>query len=228
MRAPAISRKSALPKFRSSNAVLNETVAAGEAWIREIKAGQVFRIVDLGGRQAAEALFYSAWDTSERYSAQDTILARRNIYLTTGAQLISNLGRPMLTILGDTCGHHDTLGGACAAESNQVRYALDKRNMHNCRDNFLGAIASWRTGLDKRDVSDNISFFMHASITPEGGLLFHGGAPEPGTYVELRAEMDVIAVLSNCPQLNNPANDFNPTPIRVVIWDAPAASEHQA
>lgn len=221
MRAPAISRKPIPPKLRSANAIHNEIVASGASWIHEVKAGQVIRIVDLGGHQAVDALFYSAWDTSERYSAHDTILTQRNIYLTIGTQLMSNVGRPMLTILADTCGRHDTLGGACAAESNQVRYAFEKRHMHNCRDNFLGAIASWRTSLDKRDLSDNISFFMQVPITPEGGLIFNGGAPEPGKYVELRADMDVIVVISNCPQLNNSTNDYNPTPIRVVIWDAP-------
>ena len=220
----ALSRKSAASKFRAGNAVRNEILPAGESWIHEVKAGQVIRIVDLEGCQAVDALFYSAWDTTERYSAQDTILGQRNIFLTTGSRLLSNLGRTMLTIVSDTCGRHDTIGGACAAESNQVRYALDKRHMHNCRDNFLGAIASWRTSLDKRDLSDNISFFMNVPVTPEGELLFQGGSAEPGKHVELLAEMDVIVVLSNCPQMNNATNNYNPTPVRIIIWDAPAAA----
>lgn len=206
-------------KLRTAAAVYNEVVPAGEPWIHEIKAGQVFRIVDLGGNQAVDTLFYSSWDTSERYSATGTILAQRNIYLTTGTRLMSNLGRTMLTIIGDTCGRHDTLGGACAAESNQVRYALDKRHMHNCRNNFLSAIGTWRTGIEKRDISSNINFFMNVPVTPEGELTFEDGISEPGKYVEMKAEMDVICLISNCPQLNNPCNAYNPTPIRVMIWD---------
>lgn len=219
MRAQVISRTSSVSKLKAGSAVYNEVVPAGDSWIHEIKAGQVFRIVANGGSQAVDTLFYSSWDTSERYSAQDTILAQRNIYLKAGTRLMSNLGRPMLTIVGDSFGRHDTLTGACAAQSNQVRYALEKRHMHNCRDNFLAAIASWRTSLDKRDLSPNVNFFVHAPVTAEGELTFSAGVSEPGSFVEMRAEMDVIALVSACPQLNNFCNDYNPKPIRVMIWD---------
>ncbi len=219
MRAQLISRNSSATKLKAGAAVYNEIVAAGESWIHEIKAGQIFRIVATGGSQAVDTLFYSAWDTSERYSAQDTILAQRNIYLKAGSRLMSNLGRPMLTIVGDSFGYHDTLTGACAAQSNQVRYDLGKRYMHNCRDNFLAAIASWRTSIDKRDLSPNVNFFLHAPVTQEGELTFSENVAEPGKYVEMRADMDVIALVSACPQLNNCCNAYNPTPIRVMIWD---------
>ena len=197
-----------------------ETVLAGDGWIHEIKAGQIFRIVDLGGNQAVDTLFYSARDTSERYSATDTIVAQRNIYLTTGTTLVSNLGNAMLTIVADTCGRHDTLGGACSTESNQVRYAIEKRHMHACRNSFLLAISDPRWNLSKRDITANINFFMNVPVTPEGKLTFEDGISESGKYVEMRAEMDVIAVISNCPQLNNPCNGYNPTPIQVCIWGA--------
>ncbi|HEY3837316.1 MAG TPA: urea amidolyase associated protein UAAP2 [Bryobacteraceae bacterium] len=219
MRAQVISRNSSATKLKAGSAAYNEIVAAGEAWIHEIKAEQIFRIVSNGGSQAVDTLFYSSWDTSERYSAQDTILAQRNIYLKSGTRLMSNLGRPMLTIVSDSFGQHDTLTGACAAQSNQVRYGLEKRHMHNCRDNFLAAIASWRTSLDKRDLSANINFFLHAPVTREGELSFASGTSEPGSHVEMRAEMDVIALVSACPQINNACNDFNPKPIRVMIWN---------
>lgn len=201
-----------------SDPVYSEVVLAGDYWIHEIKAGQRFRIVDLDGNQAVDTLFYSARDTSERYSAIDTILRQRNIYLTAGTTLISNLGNPMLTIVGDTCGRHDTLGGACAAESNQVRYAIGKRHMHACRNSFLLAIADPKWNLAKGDVTANINFFMNVPVTPEGRLTFEDGISEANKYVELRAEMDVIGVISNCPQLNNPCNAYNPTPIQVLIW----------
>ncbi|MDP9170761.1 MAG: urea carboxylase-associated family protein [Acidobacteriota bacterium] len=194
-------------------------VLAGDFWIHEIKAGQIFRIVDLGGNQAVDTLFYSAADTSEHYSAIDTIVEQRNIYLTTGTVLRSNLRNAMLTIVEDTCGRHDTLGGACAAESNQVRYAIEKRHMHACRNSFLLAVADPKWNLTKRDLAPNINFFMNVPVTPEGGLTFEDGISEPLKYVEMRAEMDVICVISNCPQLNNPCNAYNPTPIQVLVRD---------
>jgi urea carboxylase-associated protein 1 len=192
-------------------------VPAGESWIHLIKKGQKLRIVDLEGNQAVDTLFYSAADTSERYSATDTMVAQHNIYLTTGTVLMSNLQNPLLTIMEDTCGRHDTLGGACSTESNQVRYDIAKRHMHACRNSFLHAIEDPRWNLTRRDLTANINFFMNVPVTPEGRLTFEDGISEPLKYVELRAEMDVICVISNCPQLNNPCNAYNPTPIEVLI-----------
>ena len=181
--------------------------------------GRRLRIVDLRGNQAVDTLFYSAVDYADRYSAQDTIRAQGNIYLTTGSKLLSTGGNTLLTIVADTCGRHDTLGGACANESNMVRYAIEKRHMHACRSSFLRAVAMWNDGMSKRDITSNINFFMNVPVTPEGRLTFEDGISEPGKYVELRAEMDVLALISNCPQLNNPCNAYNPTPIEVLIWD---------
>jgi uncharacterized protein len=203
-----------------SAALRDELVAAGEPWMGTVAAGQILRIVDLEGNQAVDTLFYNANDTEERYSAVDTIRGQRNIYLTTGSALRSNLGATMLTIIEDTCGRHDTLGGACSAESNTVRYALDKRYMHSCRDNFLLALAHYDHGLSKRDLPSNINFFMNVPVTPEGGLEFADGISAPGRYVQLRAQMDVLVLISNCPQLNNPCNAYNPTPIQILIWAA--------
>ena len=206
--------------LQAKDAVYNQTVLAGDFWVHEIKAKQTFRIVDLKGNQAVDTLFYSASDTAERYSATDTIVGQRNIYLTTGTTLRSNLGNAMLTIVADTCGRHDTLGGACAVESNQVRYAIEKRHMHACRNSFLLAIADPKWNLSKRDITANINFFMNVPVTPEGKLTFEDGISNPAKYVEMHAEMDVIALISNCPQLNNPCNGYDPTPIQVLIWDA--------
>ncbi len=192
-------------------------IQAGDGWIREIRKGQRFRIVDLHGNQAVDTLFYNAHDYAERYSAQDTIRAQRNLYLTTGTKLMSNQGNALLTIVEDTCGRHDTLGGACSNESNMVRYAIEKRHMHACRASFLKVIGTWGRGLEKRDIPNNINFFMNVPVTPEGGLTFEDGISEAGKYVEMLAEMDVLALISNCPQLNNPCNGYNPTPVRVTI-----------
>lgn len=201
------------------HAVYDFTLMAGDGWMHEIRGGQTFRIVDLEGNQAVDTLFYNAHDQGERYSAQDTIREQGAIYLTTGTRLLSSEGNTLLTITADTCGRHDTLGGACAAESNQVRYALDKRPMHSCRDTFLRMIGRWGRGWGKCDITHNINFFMNVPVTPEGGLSFEDGVSAGGRYVEMRAEMDVIALISNCPQLNNPCNAYNPTPVRLLIWD---------
>ena len=204
-----------------SDAVYRHVVPAGEPWIHEIRSGQYFRIVDLGGNQAADTLFYNAHDYADRYSAQDTIQSQGNLYLTTGTRLMSTGGTVLLTIVADTCGRHDTVGGACANESNMVRYAIEKRHMHACRSSFLKAVIEWGRGMDKRDIANNINFFMNVPVTPEGRLTFEDGISEPGKYVEMRAETDVIALISNCPQLNNPCNAYNPTPVEVLIWDGP-------
>jgi urea carboxylase-associated protein 1 len=201
-------------------AVFDEVLPAGRGWTHELKRGQIFRIVDLEGNQAVDTLFYNARDLDERYSATDTIRAQGNIYLTTGTILLSGEGHPLLTIVADTCGRHDTLGGACSAESNQVRYAVEKKYMHSCRDSFLLALSRYGHGMSKRDMANNINFFMNVPVTPEGGLSFADGVSGPGRYVEMRAEKDVLAVISNCPQLNNPCNAYNPTPIRLLVWDS--------
>jgi hypothetical protein len=205
------------------NAVYEKVVPAGEYWMHAVKQGQILRILDLEGNQAADTLFYSAADPTERYSAVDTIREQGNIYLTAGSVLMSTECNPMLTIVADTCGRHDTLGGACATESNTVRYALDKKCMHACRDSWLLAMAESEVAMDKhmskRDLTSNINFFMNVPVTPQGELTFADGISEAGKYVELQAEMDVIALLSNCPQLNNPCNAYNPTPVQVFIWD---------
>jgi len=205
------------------DAVYDYSIPGGDPWMYELKKGQVLRILDLEGNQAVDTLFYNAHDPAERYSATDTIREQGNIYLTTGSVLLSDQGNPMLTIVADTCGRHDTLGGACAAESNQVRYALEKRPMHNCRDNYLLALAGSDHDMGKRDLTSNINFFMNVPITPAGGLTFEDGISDAGKYVELRAEMDVIVLVSNCPQLNNPCNAYNPTPARMLVWDAASA-----
>ena len=201
-------------------AIDREIVPAGDYYMKVVKAGQTVRILDLEGNQAADTLFYNADDPSERYSAVDTIREQGNVYLTTGTRLLSNEQNLMLEITADTCGRHDTLGGACATESNTVRYALEKKCMHACRDSWMLAVAEHEEfGMTKRDITHNINFFMNVPVTAEGGLSFADGVSAPGKYVEMKAAMDVIVLISNCPQLNNPCNAYNPTPIEVLIWD---------
>jgi urea carboxylase-associated protein 1 len=197
-----------------------KVIPAGEYWIDVVKTGEYFRIVDLEGNQAADTLLFSAADPADRYSIVDTMREQRNVYLSVGTKILSTAGNTLAEIVADTVGRHDTLGGACAAESNSVRYALDKRTMHACRDSFLLAVAeNDRFDLSKRDLTHNINFFMNVPVTAEGGLEFADGLSGPGKYVELRAAMDVIVLISNCPQLNNPCNAYNPTPVEILIWD---------
>lgn len=205
-----------------STASHRETIHAGAYWMQTIQAGQTIRIVDLEGNQAADTLFYNAAYPADRYSAVDTIRAQENIYLSAGTRILSIDQTHLLTITADTCGRHDTLGGACACESNSVRYPLEKRYMHACRESWLLAVANWDKGdgtvWDKRDIAHNINFFMNVPVTPAGHLKFDDGISAPGRYVELKAETEIIALISNCPQLNNPCNAYNPTPVEVVIW----------
>lgn len=201
-----------------STATVDEVVESGLGWTRTVEPGSVVRIVDLAGNQAVDTLFYNAQDPSERYSAVDTLREQGNAYLTTGSVLLSSEGNPLVTIVADTCGRHDTLGGACAAESNQVRYALEKRFMHSCRDSFLLALACCTRDMGKRDLTANVNFFMNVPLTPEGKLSFEDGISGPGRYVEFRAEMKVRILISNCPQLNNPCNAYDPTPVRILLW----------
>jgi urea carboxylase-associated protein 1 len=211
-------------KLDPAKAVVNEVCKAGDPWAGIVKKGQIFRILDLEGNQAVDTLFYNADNPEERYSAVDTIQKQGKLYLTTGSILYSSEARPMLTIIADTCGRHDTLGGACSAESNTVRYDLAKRPMHSCRDSFMHALnhcgCAMHRQMSKRDITANINFFMNVPVTAEGGLSFADGISGAGKYVEMRAEMDVVVLISNCPQLNNPCNAYNPTPVQLLVWNA--------
>jgi urea carboxylase-associated protein 1 len=212
--------------FNPAHASYRETVFAGDYWLHLVKRGETFRIVDLEGNQAADTLFFSAENPGERYSATDTIREQGNIFLGTGTRILSDEGNAMLTITADTVGRHDTVGGACSTEANTVRYDLEKRTMHACRDSWMLAVAEHpEFGLTKRDITHNINFFMNVPVTAEGGLTFADGLSAPGKYVEMRAEMDVIVLISNCPQLNNPCNAYNPTPVEVLVWNASAQTE---
>jgi uncharacterized protein len=216
MRAAMATKESPL---QPASALYRKIIGAGSYWMHVVKKGETLRLVDVEGNQAADTLFFNADNPSERYSATDTLREQRNVYIGVGTVILSDLCRPMLTVVADTVGRHDTLGGACATESNTVRYALEKKTMHACRDSYLLAVAeNEHYGLNKRDITHNINFFMNVPVTPEGGLTFADGVSAPGKYVELRAEMNVIVLISNCPQLNNPCNAYNPTPIEVLIW----------
>lgn len=193
----------------------DEIVAKRAPWRHAVHAGQTLRIVDLEGNQAVDLLIYNLHDIDERYSAQDTIAAQRNIFLRTGAFLHSNEGRAMMQITDTNVAYHDTIGGACSCESNTLRYGHHTKGQHACVDNFIAALA--RSGHGKRDIVSNINFFMNVPVEADGTLGIVDGIAAPGSFVDLKALMDVEIVVSNCPQINNPCNGFNPTPVRMII-----------
>jgi hypothetical protein len=195
-------------------------IEARASWAAVVRTGETLSIIDLGGNQAVDFLVFDAHDATERYSAPDTIAAQRNIFLVAGTALLSNEGRTLMTVTATTCRHHDTIGGACSRESNTLRYGHHTKHQHACVDNFLDAGS--RFGLGKRDLVSNINWFMNVPVGADGTLGIVDGISAPGLSVDLRAETDVLCVISNCPQINNPCNGFDPTPITLVITAAGA------
>jgi urea carboxylase-associated protein 1 len=201
--------------------ILDELVEARGPWSAVVAAGDVLTIVDLEGNQAVDCLLYAADDTTERYSAAVTVAEQRSIVLTTGSVLRSDAGTPLMTVVADEVGIHDTLGGACSQESNTLRYGQHTREQHACVENFL--IEGSRWGLDKRDLVSNINWFMNVPVDPDGALGIVDGLSAPGKRVALRADVDTLVLVSNCPQINNPCNGFNPTPVRMIVTRPEAA-----
>ena len=199
-------------------AVYDVTVYAGEGKMLPLRKGQVLRLIDVEGNQSGDVQIYNAHDTAERYSAPNTITAQRNTMIEVGTVIRSNDDNPMLTVIADTCGEHDTLGSGCSAEGNVVRYTDKTRYMHSCRDTCVRALED--VGMSKRDQVCNLNFFTKVILDDKGRLEFADGISGPGKYIEMRADMDVLFLLSDCAQLNNPCNDYNPTPIRMVVFDA--------
>jgi uncharacterized protein len=195
--------------------VHDEVVSPRAPWLHRVLAGQTLRIVDLEGNQAVDFLIYNTQDDAERYSAQDTIATQGNIFLREGSVLYSNEGSPMMTITATAVAYHDTIGGACSCESNTLRYGHHTKSQHACVENFL--IANGWEGRGKRDMVSNVNWFMNVPVEADGTLGIVDGISAPGLFVDLRANMDVTVVVSNCPQINNPCNGFNPTALRMVI-----------
>ncbi len=195
--------------------ILDEVVAARAPWAGVVEQGDTLQIVDLRGNQAVDCILYNAADPAERYSAPDTMVEQGNIFLVAGTRLLSNEGRTLMTVTATNCERHDTIGGACSQESNTLRYGFHTKHQHACVENFLLA-HSWR-GMGKHDMTSNINWFMNVPVDPDGTLGIVDGISAPGLSVDLRAEMDTLVVISNCPQINNPCNGFDPTPIRLVV-----------
>ncbi|SDC93196.1 urea amidolyase associated protein UAAP2 [Rhodococcus tukisamuensis] len=195
--------------------VLDEIVGARGPWSAIVRAGDVLTIVDLHGNQAVDTLLYAADDHTVRYSAAATVAAQRNLFLTTGSVLRSDDGTALMTLVADEVGSHDTVGGACSQESNTLRYGHHTRHQHACVENFLIEGAKW--GLGKRDLVSNINFFMNVPVDADGTLGIVDGLSAPGKRLAVRAEVDTLVLVSNCPQVNNPCNGFDPTEVRMIV-----------
>ncbi len=196
---------------------LDQVIPARAPWSAVVRPGQVLTLVDVGGNQSGDCLLYNAADTTERYSVPDTVTGGGNLYVRTGTVLRSCLGNPLATVVGNEIDRQDTIGGACGKESNTLRYGHHTSSQHGCRENFLAEAAKY--GLGPRDIVSNLNWFMNVPVEPDGTLGIVDGISGPGKRVAIRAEMDILVLISNCPQLNNPCNDFNPTPLRVIVTD---------
>lgn len=196
--------------------VRDDHVPAGQPWDGIVKQGQVLRVIDLEGHQGVDFLCYNATNPEERYHMPNTLKKSHTLRLTTGHTLYSDIARPMFSIVGDSYGGHDTIAGCCSGPSNQMLYGV--AGTTGCRENFLAALG--RHGLGRRDIVANVNFFCTVPVDDRkmAETVFVNGPAEAGDYIDLRAEMDALAVISNCPQVNNPCNDGKPKPIRIVIW----------
>jgi urea carboxylase-associated protein 1 len=202
------------PMLPPGDIVSDETVPPGRPWGRRVAKGELLRLIDLDGRQAVDFLCYDADDPTDRYSATNTIKVQGKLFVDTGTVLYSDLGKPLFTVVEDTCGGHDTIYGCCSEPNNFLRYGV--RGTPSCYDNFAEILS--RFGLDRTSIVANLNFFMSVPVDAAGAAILVDGHSRPGDYVDLRAERDVLAVLSNCPQMHNPCNGYNLTPIRAIVW----------
>lgn len=203
---------------RPTGQIIEDTVVAARApWSAQLRQGQSLRLIDLEGQQAIDFLCFGTTPFDgqvERYHMPNTIKIPKNILLDKGSVLYSQFARPMMTLTEDSCGGHDTIFGCCSFAVDQVRYG--KQNGDCCQRNFERELA--RHDLGPEHVVANANFFMNVPVSPTGDADITDSQSKPGDFVDLRAEMDVIAVLSNCPQELNPAAGTGPSPIRAIVF----------
>jgi urea carboxylase-associated protein 2 len=211
--------------------VHQEPLRGGSAWSRQLRRGQVLRLTDLTGKACVSALLYNARDPIERYNMPDTLKAQFTAFLTTGRVLYSDMGRVLMSIIGDTCGWHDTISGCGDAAASRARFGegsyQERRNdfFRNARDNFLVELG--KHGLGKRDLGANVNFFVRVTVDGEGRMSWTAGNSRPGAYVDLRCEMDTLVVLTNTPHPLDPATSYGPPAVDLAIWrgEAPTADD---
>lgn len=197
--------------------VVDEVIPAKAHWAREMKRGEILRITDIEGQQAVDLILYRLSDLDEKFWAAHSAKLNGTIYLTTGHVLYSDKANPMMTIIEDTVGVNDVICGSCSKALDTVRYGPEKARP-GCMDNFEEAIKPW--GLLRKDVPMCFNIFLDYPVEQRGEVRMHDAPSKAGDHIDLRAEMDLLAVISNCPQENNPCNGYNPTPIRATVFAA--------
>ena len=194
----------------------DETVPAKGVTAFELQAGQTVRIEDLEGRQAVDLICYNLDNLDEKFWAAHTAKLNGTIYVTTGHVLYSDMVRPMMSILKDTLGVNDVICGSCSFALDAVRYGTDLA-APGCMDLFEEGIAPW--GLKRKDVPMCFNIFLDYPVQDEGHVVLDRDAgSRPGDHIDLRAEMNLLVVITACPQVTNPCNAHNPTPIRVAVY----------
>jgi len=193
--------------------VYEQIIPEKEPWSRVIAANDVLMITDLEGQQAVDFLCYDANDLADRYSSMNTVKVQGNVYFGLGTVLYSDSGAALMTVIEDSVGRHDTIFGCCSTANNRFRYRVE--TTETCYANFERALADH--GLGKDAIVSNVNWFMSVTVLADGSAGIAQAELQPNSYVSLRAETDVLAVLSNCPEMHNPCNGYNPTPIKVAV-----------
>ena len=191
-----------------------ELVEAKSSWSGIVKKGQRLKITDIEGQQAVDFLCYDNKDRSDRYSATNTMKVQGNIYVGLGSILYSDSGTQLLEVMEDTTGKHDTVYGCCSNPNNLLRYGV--KTTESCYSNFERELA--KNELGKDSIVPNVNWFMSVPVLEDGTAGIDNVVLKPNSYVTLLAKTDTLAVLSNCPQMHNPCNGYNPTPIHVEIY----------
>lgn len=201
--------------------ILEETLLGGAMRSLVIRRGCVLRLTDTEGGANVSALFFNAAHPPERYNMPDTLKAQHTAYLTRGFVLYSDMGRVLFSVTEDSCGWHDTLCGTTDAKGTARKYGpssyqTERNAFHrNGRDNFLIELS--KHGLGKRDLSANVNLFSKVTVDDDGAMQFHAGHSKPGASIDLRAEMDVLTVLSNTPHPMDPSTTWAPKPVRLRV-----------
>ena len=189
-------------------------VTPKSSWSGIVTKGQRLKITDLEGQQAVDFLCYNNNDRSDRYSATNTVKVQGNIYVGLGSILYSDSGIPLLEVVEDTIGRHDTVYGCCSNPNNILRYGVE--TTESCYTNFEAELA--KLGMGKDAIVPNVNWFMSVPVLEDGSAGIDNVVLQPNSYVTLLAKTDTLAVLSNCPQMHNPCNGYNPTPVKVEIF----------
>jgi uncharacterized protein len=203
-----------------------EILQAGAAWSHVLKRGTALRILDLEGNANVGAIFYNFECPPERYNMPDTLKAQHIARLTKDFVLYSDMGRILCSITEDTTGWHDPLGGCSNAalvteKYGETRYQDCRNDYHkNARDSFLVELSKW--GLSPRDLMPNVNFFSRVDVGADGGMTYRSDNSKPGSYVQLRAEMNVLTVLNTCQHPLDPNPNFEPKPVKLSIRRAAA------